>query len=76
MTDKGWSITKIAAVLYPFGAGAMMVNLFFAGLIASWTGLPVIPPIWSVIGGALLGLPATWFFARHIRELMDRANAD
>ena len=76
MTRQGWGIGKITAVLYPFGAGAMGINLFFAGLIASWMGWPVISPVWSAIGGAVLGLPATWVFARHIKTLMDRADAD
>jgi hypothetical protein len=74
MTRQGWGVTKIALVLYPFGVGAVAVNLFFAGLIASWLGLPIIPPVWSVIGGVILGVPVTWIFARHIRTLMDRAD--
>lgn len=74
MTRQGWDVRKIAIVLYPFGAGAAAVNLFFAGLIASWIGLPLIPPVWSIIGGAVLGIPLTWLFARHIRMLMDRAD--
>lgn len=72
MMQSGWSVGKIAVVLYPFGAGAMAVNVFFATLITSWAGLPVLSPAWSVVVGAVLGVPATWAFARHIRSLIDR----
>ena len=68
------SLTRLTLILYPFGAGAMAVNLFFASLIASWLGLPVLTPVQSVMGGAVLGIPATWAFARHIRRLMDKAD--
>ena len=64
---------RLTLILYPFGAGAMAVNLFFASLIGSWIGLPVLTPVQSVMGGAVLGAPATWAFARHIRRLMEKA---
>ncbi len=35
---------KLFAALYPFGAGAMGVNLFFASLIGSWVGWPALTP--------------------------------
>ena len=63
----GW---KLLAGLYPFGAGAAAVNLFFASLISSWLGWPVLTPYESIAGGLVLGLPATWFFAAHIKRLM------
>lgn len=68
-----WPTAKIAFVLYPFGAGAAAVNVFFASLILSWAGLPILSPVTSIWIGAALGIPATWAFARHIRRLMDRA---
>ena len=71
MTQNGWPTHIIALVLYPLGAGAMATNVFFASLIGSWVGLPVLAPLWSVGIGALIGIPATWAFARHIRHLMD-----
>lgn len=74
MTRKGWSTGTIALVLYPFGAGAMAINVFFASLIGSWVGLPVVSAGSSVIFGALIGVPATWAFARHIRKLMDTSD--
>ena len=73
MTRNGWSTRAIAIVLYPFGAAAMAVNVFFASLIGSWVGLPILSALWSILIGALIALPATWAFARHIRHLMDKA---
>ena len=61
-------------MLYPFGLGAMAVNLFFAALIGSWLGLPVLTPVQSVLGGALLGVPASWLFAGYITRLMAKAD--
>ncbi|AXS41601.1 NnrT protein [Breoghania sp. L-A4] len=66
----GW---KLLAALYPFGAGAAAGNLFFASLIFSWIGWPVLTPHAAIGGGLLIGLPATWAFAWHITRLMDRA---
>lgn len=73
MTGPGF--LKLNAALYPFGAGAMAVNLFFASLIGSWLGWTVLTPSQSVIGGLVLGFPVTWAFARHIRTLIERADA-
>ncbi|EKE44843.1 hypothetical protein OCGS_1076 [Oceaniovalibus guishaninsula JLT2003] len=67
---------RLTMMLWPFGAGAMAVNLFFASLMGQAIGLPVIPPVWAVAGGAVLGVPATWFFARHIGTLMDKADGE
>lgn len=75
MTQAGWGVGRITLLLYPFGAGAAAINIYFLGLIATWINLPPVSPGWSIAGGALLGLPATWLFARHIRKLMDRADA-
>ena len=68
------SRVRLTLILYPFGAGAMAVNLFFASLIASWIGWPVLTPVQSVLGGAMLGVPATWAFAGHIKRLMQKAD--
>ncbi|MCR9110714.1 NnrT protein [Marivita sp. XM-24bin2] len=75
MTKAGWSTPKIACALYPFGAGAAAVNVFFASLILSWIGGPVLSTAQSLILGSAIGVPATWYFARHIRHLMDVADA-
>ncbi len=76
MTRQGWPTIKIALVLYPFGAGAAAVNVFFASLIFSWIGGPVLTTFWSIALGCLIGIPATWYFARHIRHLMDVADKE
>lgn len=60
--------------LYPFGAGAMAVNVFFLSLIGSWIGLPVLSTTTSIWLGCLVGIPATWAFARHIKKLMAQAD--
>lgn len=66
---------RLFIFLYPFGAGAMAVNVFFASLIWSWIGWQVLTPVQSVLVGAILGVPATWAFARHIQGLMKQAEA-
>lgn len=76
MTRRGWSTGQIALVLYPFGAGAAAVNVFFASLIGTWVGLPVLSTFWSILLGCLIGLPATLAFARHLRHLMDEAEPE
>lgn len=68
------TLLRLTLILYPFGAGAMAVNLFFASLIGSWVGWPVLTPVQSVLGGAVLGIPATWAFACHIKKLMAAAD--
>ena len=64
----------LTLILYPFGLGAMAVNLFFASLIGSWLGLPVLTPWQSLLGGAILGVPTSWLFASHITRLMAQAD--
>ena len=68
------SVGRLFLYLYPFGAGAMAVNVFFASLIWSWIGWPVLTPVQSVLGGVVLGVPATWTFARHIKNLMAKVD--
>ncbi|KAE9630132.1 NnrT protein [Parasedimentitalea maritima] len=74
MTQSGWPTWKITLALYPFGVGAFAVNVFFASLIGSWVGGPVLTTAWSLFLGALIALPATWYFSKHIRNLMDQAD--
>ena len=74
MNKRGWSVNQITLALYPFGAGAMAVNAFFASLIGSWIGGPVLSTTAALVAGAIIGLPATYAFARHIRTLMDQAD--
>ncbi|WP_338119287.1 hypothetical protein [Paracoccus pantotrophus] len=42
-------------------------------LLASWTGLPVLPPMQAAGAAVVLGVPAAWASGRWIRSLMDRA---
>lgn len=65
---------RLFMALYPFGAGAAAVNLFFASLIASWLGCPVLSPQASVLWGLPLGLPLTYLFSRHICRLMQQVD--
>ena len=75
MTRQGWSAQKIALALYPFGAGAAAINVIFASLIFSWLGGAVLSTAWSIWLGCVIGAPTAWYFARHIRALMDMADA-
>ncbi|OUS38026.1 NnrT protein [Rhodobacterales bacterium 56_14_T64] len=70
--SQGWSKAKLTLVLYPFGAGAAAVNIFFASLITSWIGWPVLPPEVSIVIGMVLGVPLTYAFACHIHKLMQQ----
>jgi hypothetical protein len=72
--QRGWPVWKITLALYPFGWGAFAVNVFFASLIGSWAGAPVLTTAWSIAIGAVIAWPATWYFSRHIRSLMDEAD--
>lgn len=71
--NPGW---RLLAIVYPFAAGAMAVNLFFLSLVLSWMGVPVLTPNLSVAGGLLLGMPTTWAFARYVRRLMAKGDGD
>lgn len=71
---SGWNVRKIWLALYPFGASAAAVNVYFASLILSWVNVPVLSPLLSCFVGAVLGVPMTWWFAKHMRRLMDRAD--
>jgi hypothetical protein len=68
--SDSWSKTKLTLVLYPFGAGAAAVNVFFASLITSWIGWPVLSPTTSIAIGMIIGIPITYAFAKHIHKLM------
>ena len=72
--NSDWSVWRIMLVLFPFGYGAMALNVFFASLIGSWLGWPVLGLWPSLIIGAVLALPATYWFARHIKFLMHKAD--
>ena len=73
MNRTGWSTARITAFLYLPGAGAMAVNAWFASLLLSWVGVPLITPTIAIIIGMVIAIPLTWMFAGHIRNLMDKA---
>lgn len=54
----GWSKTRVARVLYPFGAAAMAVSVFFASLVFSWVGERGQSAAWSIGPGWMRQMPA------------------
>ena len=66
---------RLVAGLYPFAAGAMMLNLFFVSLLLGWVGVPIITPWTAVWASIPLGLPPAWIYARHLTRLMAQADA-
>jgi hypothetical protein len=72
--NSGWGVWRITLVLFPFGFGAMALNVFFASLIGSWIGWPVLGLWPCLVIGAVLGFPATYWFACHIKHLMRKAD--
>ena len=75
MSDRRRTLL-IFALLYPLGAGAVAINAFFASLLAAWAGARVLTPVESCLVGVVLGLPATYAFARHVNALVRRADAE
>ena len=69
----GW---RLVAGLYPFAAGAMMLNIFFVSLLLGWVGIPIIAPMTAVWLSIPLGLPPAWLYARHLTHLMAKADAE
>jgi hypothetical protein len=71
---QAWLHQKIAVVLFPFGAGAMAVNVFF---LSHW----IMDRLASLVcdsfhfSGLCRRCPSDMVFCRaHIRELMDQAD--
>lgn len=72
--DGRWSVWALSLVSYPFMAGAVAVNVFFASLIGQSAGWDMtIPPIPSIIIGLVLGIPAAWVTGRWFRAKIDEA---
>jgi hypothetical protein len=73
--DDSWPVWKLSALLYPFAAPAVAINLFLLGLIAHSMGWPdlVLSPVQAVIISLPLGLPAAWAAGRWVRRLLDEA---
>ena len=66
----------LVAGLYPFAAGAMALNVYFASLILGWIGWPILTPLQSVWAGLVLGLPAAWAYAHHLARLMHEVDGE
>ncbi len=73
--DGRWPVWKLGALLYPFAAGAVAINLFMLSLMGQALGLPALSPIVAMLVSAPLGVPAAWWCARRLRSLMDEADA-
>lgn len=72
--NGGWSLRKISVAIYPFMAAAMAINLFMLSLIWGCFGIPALTPYQALTGGALLGVPVSYAFARQIRKLIDQSD--
>ena len=66
---------RLAAVLWPFATGAVAINLFLAGLIGTWIGLPALSPLAALAASLPFGLPATWAATRWVQGLIRTAEA-
>lgn len=72
-TDANWPLWKLGALLYPFVAAAVAINLFLLGLMWQAMGIPALPPVLCLILSVPLGVPAGWAAARWVRQLIDEA---
>jgi hypothetical protein len=70
LTENLW---KLGAILWPFVAGAVAINVFLFGLILRSAGWPAIAPVSAVIWALPLSLPVTWAAARWARSLIREA---
>jgi hypothetical protein len=67
---------RLVLGLYPFAAGAMALNVYFASLLLGWAGWSILSPMHSVWAGLVLGWPAAWAYARHLARLMREADGE
>ena len=63
----------LAALLYPFVAAAMAINIFLLGLTGQAIGLPALSPAVSLVLGIVTGVPAAWLAGRWVRSLIEQA---
>ncbi|MEX0344148.1 MAG: hypothetical protein AB3N20_04445 [Rhizobiaceae bacterium] len=75
MSESRWPVWKLAILLYPFAAAAVAINLFLVFLMAPVIGIAPLTPYASIIGGLVLGIPATWASGRWVRHMMDEADS-
>lgn len=69
-----WPVWRLAILFYPLAAGAVAINLFLLGLLWQVLGAPALAPLTALIAAIPLGAPASWWFARRMRALMDEAD--
>jgi len=72
--DGRRGVARLAALLYPFVAAAMAINIFLLGLMGQAAGLPVLTPVASLVLGIVTGIPATWLAGRWLRSLIEEAD--
>lgn len=68
-----WPVIALAAVMYPFAAGAATVNLFFLFLMLQAIGVAALSTPQAAIGGVVLGVPFAWIAGRWLRGMIDEA---
>ncbi|MBL4750537.1 MAG: hypothetical protein JKX71_08170 [Amylibacter sp.] len=73
---KRWPVWKLSAVLYPFAATAVAINLFMLGLLGQAVGLTALSPITSLVLSIWLGMPATWAAGTWVYHLISKAEGD
>lgn len=74
--DGRWPVWVLALVSYPFMAGAVATNVFFASLIGQAAGWEtVIAPVPSILISLVLGVPAAWVTGRWFRAKIDEAES-
>lgn len=71
----GWSVWKLAVVLYVFAAAAVAINLFMLGLLMQAVGFSALSPVTALLVAGPLGIPAAWAAGRWARHLLDEASA-
>ena len=73
MAHRTENLWWLGAILWPFVAGAVAINVFLLGLILASAGAPSIAPIPALIWALPLSIPATWAAARWVRSLIREA---
>jgi predicted membrane metal-binding protein len=71
---KAISFRRLYALLYPFTAAAVAINLFMLALMGQAIGLPALSPVAALILCLPMGVPLNWLVTRWVRGLMDKAD--